>query len=160
MNSNVLLDIINKLPMFLLINIIFLILCLISKTIRKIVYTIIISIIIPFILAVIQKFGLALGGINTYFEKFIYNSFSTANKLGLLFLTKKELIIFVMNVEKEMYIFNFSYINLFAYIKLLLISSFTKIKNIELEIKNEFNNLEEKIVRRINMSKLSINYRV
>lgn len=161
MNSNALMNIISKLPMILLINITFLVLCLFSKTIRKIIYTFVISTIIPCSLTLIQKFGVSLTGIYSYFERISFNSFGEVNKLGLLILTKKELIIFVMNAEQEMSILsNFSCSYLIANIKLLLINSFTNIKRIEIKIKNEFNQLEEKIIRRVNMSKLSINYRV
>ena len=136
-------------------------LCFFSKEIRKTVSTIIMSTIIPFILVLIQKFGLGLSGLYTSIEKSFYNSFDNVNKLQLLISSRRDLIILLVSTKIELSLLQiYSYTDIFTNIKLFFISSLTNMKNIELKIKNEYIKIEKNIIKRINMSKLSINFRV
>lgn len=151
----------NKIILILSIVFVCTILCLFSKEIRKIVSTIIMSTIIPFVLVLIQKFGLGLSGLYTSIEKSFYNSFDNVNKLQLLIISRRDLILLLVSTKIELSLLQiYSYTDIFTNIKLFFINSLTSIKNIELKIKNEFNKVEEKIIKRVNMSKLSINFRV
>ena len=151
----------NKIVLILSIVFVCTILCLFSKEIRKIVSTMIMSTVIPFVLVLIQKFGLGLGGLYTSIDKSFYNSFDNVNKLQFLIISRRDLILLLVSTKIELSLLQiYSYTDIFTNIKLFFISSLTTMKNIELKIKNEYSKIEKNIIKRINMSKLSINFRV
>lgn len=151
----------NKLIFILTIVFVCATLCLFSKEIRKTLSTIIMSTIIPFVLVLIQKFGFGLGGLYTSIEKSLYNSFDNVNKFQFLIIFRRDLILLLVSTKIELSLLQiYAFADIFTNLKLFFISSLTTMKNIEIKIKNKFNTIEENIIKRVNMSILSINYRV
>ncbi len=138
---------------FLILFLTCLFLSLFSKRVRRVVLT---SNVITLILVALQKLGLGY-----YSDKIISSTFEGINKLQTILNDRRDFLSVILSFDfntYKSYLYNLN--QLFMSVKAYLIRIDFSIKNLAIIIKARLNTLKNEIVRRINISKLTLNYRI
>lgn len=157
-----LIDFINhNLAIVMLISIACILLSLVSKNVRKNISCAAITGLIPFSIALMHKFGLGLNILYSVLEKQFYLFSELLGKLQVELVDKKDVFLFITNVENEIGKVSFSFLHdLETTVYIVLVDLISVIHNAKLKIERKIVNIKEQIVIRTNLSKFSYCFRV
>ncbi len=151
----------NNLMIVILIIIVVLLLALFSKKIRNILYTFIISTTVPFGVALMHKLGLGLNGPFTLIERLFYLTVDNIERAQEIFLDKSDILLFAVNFENEVLNISIDFIsNLHINTTIVVRAISSIIENAKIEIKNRIVFINAILVKRMNISRLSLVYRL
>ena len=151
----------NNLMIVLFVFIVAVLFTLLAKRIRKYIYTGLLTTLVPFTVALMHKFGFGFNGAFTLVERLFYTTFDNMERIQDVFLEKKDLLFFCVNFENEVLSLSIDFINNLhtnAIIIFRAISGFAK--ETKIEFINKFEYAKSEMVKGINLSRLSLVYRL
>lgn len=134
---------------------------LVSKKLRRIIYGSLISTILPFSFSIMNSIQFGFNGMVVIVDKLYYINSLFFDRLQLIFEDEKELLFFFANIHSE--ISNALYYTITGFvinIKLVIFNLSCIIKNTIINVKNIVLYNTNQAVRRINISKQQIYFRV
>lgn len=144
-----------------LILILIILFTLLFRRIRKYVYSTCLTSFIPVVVALLHEMGFGFNFSYIIFEKVAFISFGFLEKLQNLFLDQKDSLFFLVNAENEILVLSLDFINsLYSKIKMVVIKIRTKAKATKNQISNNYAVFKQKIIKRINLSRLTLVYRL
>lgn len=151
----------DNLMIVLLVFIVAVLFTLFAKRIRKIIYTGLLTTLVPFTVALMHKFGFGFNGTFTLIERTFYTTFDNMERIQDIFLEKKDLLLFCVNFENEVLSLSIDFINnLRANVIIIFRAILGFAKETKIEFINKFEYVKSKMVKGINLSRLSLVYRL
>ena len=144
-----------------LILILIILFTVIFRRIRKYVYSSFITSFIPVLIAVLNELGFNFNFSLIFFDKLILIQMNLLDRLQNLLLNQRDSLFLLVNAENEMLVLSLDFVNnLYSNIKMILINFKIATKATKLYIYKNIVIVRQEIVKRINLSRLTLVYRL
>lgn len=144
-----------------LILILIILFTVIFRRIRKYVYSSFITSFIPVLIAVLNELGFNFNFSLIIFDKLILIQMNLLDRLQNLLLNQRDSLFLLVNAENEMLVLSLDFVNnLYSNIKMILINFKIATKATKLYIYKNIVIVKQEIVKRINLSRLTLVYRL
>ena len=144
-----------------LILILIILFTVIFRRIRKYVYSSFITSFIPVLIAVLNELGFNFNFSLIFFDKLILIQMNLLDRLQNLLLNQRDSLFLLVNAENEVLVLSLDFVNnLYSNIKMILINFKIATKATKLYIYKNIVIVRQEIVKRINLSRLTLVYRL
>lgn len=144
-----------------LILILIILFTVIFRRIRKYVYSSFITSFIPVLIAVLNELGFNFNFSLIIFDKLILIQMNLLDRLQNLLLNQRDSLFLLVNAENEVLVLSLDFVNnLYSNIKMILINFKIATKATKLYIYKNIVIVRQEIVKRINLSRLTLVYRL